>query len=231
MGAVGRGTGARLGKGFRTWSVTYLGSNGALLLGGCDTPTHVPSDPRFPSLSARGGARRRSAALHTCGAAHRKLRGRNGRRVGAPSAPPVARGETGRRGGLRRRPAGRTPASGRLPTSTWHVVFAERRAQQQKAEGRGAQLWDPAKNEKSQELFLQEVRMGELWLSRGEHRMGVEHLSNALLVCGQPRELLKVFKHTLPPKVFEMLLHRIPRICQQFEADMNEQEYLEDDPD
>ncbi|XP_059770298.1 TOMM20-like protein 1 [Balaenoptera ricei] len=107
----------------------------------------------------------------------------------------------------------------------------KRRAQQQKAEGRGAQLWDPAKNEKLQQLFLQEVRMGELWLSRGEHRMGVEHLSNALLVCGQPQELLKVFKHTLPPKVFEMLLRKIPLICQQFEADMNEQEYLEDDPD
>ncbi|XP_055394184.1 TOMM20-like protein 1 isoform X2 [Bubalus kerabau] len=92
-----------------------------------------------------------------------------------------------------------------------------RRARLRKAEGRGAQLWDPAKNEKLQEFFLQEVRMGELWLSRGEHRMGVEHLSNALLVCGQPQELLKVFKHTLPPK--------------QFEADMNEQEYLEDDRD
>ncbi|KAB0398364.1 hypothetical protein E2I00_019118, partial [Balaenoptera physalus] len=74
-------------------------------------------------------------------------------------------------------------------------------------------LWDPAKNEKLQQLFLQEVRMGELWLSRGEHRMGVEHLSNALLVCGQPQELLKVFRHTLPPKVFEMLLHKIPLIC------------------
>ncbi|XP_003121878.2 TOMM20-like protein 1 isoform X2 [Sus scrofa] len=107
----------------------------------------------------------------------------------------------------------------------------KRRAQQQKAEGRGAQLWDPAKNEKLQELFLQEVQMGEFWLSRGEHQMGVEHLSNALLVCGQPQELLKVFKHTLPPKVFEMLLHKIPLICQQFEADMNEQECLEDDPD
>ncbi|KAM5339715.1 TOMM20-like protein 1 [Glossophaga mutica] len=107
----------------------------------------------------------------------------------------------------------------------------KRRAQQQKAEGQGAQLWDPARNEKLQELFLQEVLMGELWLSRGEHRMGVEHLSNALLVCRQPRELLKVFKHTLPPTVFEMLLHKIPLICQQLEADMNEQEYLEDDPD
>uniref|UniRef100_A0A8C9B245 TOMM20-like protein 1 n=1 Tax=Prolemur simus TaxID=1328070 RepID=A0A8C9B245_PROSS len=107
----------------------------------------------------------------------------------------------------------------------------KRRAEQRRAEARAAQLWDPEKNEKWQQLFLQEVRMGELWLSRGEHRMGVEHLSNALLVCGQPQELLKVFKHTLPPKVFEMLLHKIPLICQQFEADMNEQEYLEDDPD
>ncbi|XP_004681888.1 PREDICTED: TOMM20-like protein 1 [Condylura cristata] len=107
----------------------------------------------------------------------------------------------------------------------------KRRAQRQKAEGRGAQLQDPAKNKNLQDFFLQEVRMGELWLSRGEHRMGVEHLSNALLACGQPRELLNVFRHTLPPKVFEMLLHKIPLICQQFEADMNEQEYWEDDRD
>nr|XP_014999277.2 TOMM20-like protein 1 isoform X4 [Macaca mulatta] len=107
----------------------------------------------------------------------------------------------------------------------------KRRAKPQKPEERGTQLWDPAKNKKLQELFLQEVRMGELCLSRGEHRMGVRHLSNALLVCGQPQELLKVFKHTLPPKVFEMLLHKIPLICQQFEADVNEQECLEDDPD
>uniref|UniRef100_A0A8C0CP03 TOMM20-like protein 1 n=1 Tax=Balaenoptera musculus TaxID=9771 RepID=A0A8C0CP03_BALMU len=92
----------------------------------------------------------------------------------------------------------------------------------------GRALWDPAKIEKLQQLFLQEVRMGELWLSRGKN---VNILFNALLVCGQPQELLKVFRHTLPPKVFEMLLRKIPLICQQFEADMNEQEYLEDDPD
>jgi hypothetical protein len=29
-------------------------------------------------------------------------------------------------------------------------------------------LWDAAKNEKLQERFLQEVRMGEHWLSRGK---------------------------------------------------------------
>ncbi|XP_003408724.2 TOMM20-like protein 1 [Loxodonta africana] len=89
----------------------------------------------------------------------------------------------------------------------------KRRAEQAQAKERGAQLWDSA-NEKLQELLLHEVQMGELWLSRGEHRMGVEHLSNALLLCGQPQELLKVFKLTLPPKVFEMLLHKIPLICQ-----------------
>ncbi|VCW98888.1 unnamed protein product, partial [Gulo gulo] len=141
-------------------------------------------------------------------------------------------GTGGRRAGPRAEgSAGRTRASGWLPSGGCHVVFAERRAQQRKAEGPGAQLWDPAKNEKLQELFLQEILMGQLWLSRGECQLGVEHLSTALLVCGQPQELLKVFKHTLPPQVFEMLLHKIPLICQQFEADMNEQEYLEDDRD
>ncbi|XP_045436078.1 TOMM20-like protein 1 isoform X2 [Pipistrellus kuhlii] len=42
----------------------------------------------------------------------------------------------------------------------------KRRAQPPKAAAPGAQLWDPARNEKLQELFLQEVRMGELCLSR-----------------------------------------------------------------
>lgn len=37
-------------------------------------------------------------------------------------------------------PTGRTPASGCLPTSTCRVVFAERRAQQQRADDPGAQV-------------------------------------------------------------------------------------------
>lgn len=61
------------------------------------------------------------------------------------------------------------PLGPRLPASTCCVVFAERRAEPQKPEERGTQLWDPAKNKKLQELFLQEVRMGELWLSRGKN--------------------------------------------------------------
>ncbi|XP_035294294.1 TOMM20-like protein 1 [Cricetulus griseus] len=107
----------------------------------------------------------------------------------------------------------------------------KRRAEQPKAQARARQLWDPAKKEKLQEFFLQEVKMGKLCLTRGEHGMGMEHLTNALLVCGQPKELLTFFKHSLPPEVFQMLLCKIPLICQQLEADMYEQKSLKDDPD
>ncbi|XP_049626202.1 TOMM20-like protein 1 [Suncus etruscus] len=75
-------------------------------------------------------------------------------------------------------------------------------------------LWNPVYSEKWKELFLQEVQIGEFWLSRGEHQRGGEHFGNALLVCEEPQELLRVFQHTLPPQVFEMLLHKIPLICQ-----------------
>ncbi|XP_052594116.1 TOMM20-like protein 1 [Peromyscus californicus insignis] len=92
-------------------------------------------------------------------------------------------------------------------------------------------LWDPARKEKLQEFFLQEVQMGQLCLVRGEPGIGIEHLTNALLVCGQPKELLMFFKQTLPPEVFQMLLYKIPLICQQLEADMYEQKYLKDGPD
>ncbi|XP_074092010.1 TOMM20-like protein 1 [Macrotis lagotis] len=106
-----------------------------------------------------------------------------------------------------------------------------RRAEQQKAKDRRVQAREHLKNEKLQEFFLQEVQMGELWLSRGEHKMGVEHLSNAILACGQPHKLLQVFKQTLPPVVFDMLMHKLTLVCQQFEAEMNEQQCLEDDPE
>ncbi|CAH6840529.1 TOMM20-like protein 1 isoform X2 [Phodopus roborovskii] len=107
----------------------------------------------------------------------------------------------------------------------------QRRAEQPKAQARGRQSWDPAKKERLQEFFLQEVQMGKLCLARGERGMGVEHLTNALLVCGQPKELLTFFKQTLPPEVFQMLLYKIPLICQQLEADIHEQKSLKDDPD
>lgn len=64
-------------------------------------------------------------------------------------------------------------------------------------------------NEAIQKFFLQEVQLGEEMLSKGDITNGVEHLANAVAVCGQPQQLLNVLSSTLPPKVFEMLLQRL----------------------
>ena len=44
----------------------------------------------------------------------------------------------------------------------------------------------------------------------GDFENGVEHLSNAVAVCGQPQHLLQVLQQTLPQQVFEMLVQKLP---------------------
>ena len=56
--------------------------------------------------------------------------------------------------------------------------------------------------------------MGEELLAQGEIEEGVEHLSNAVAVCGQPQQLLQVLQQTLPPQVFRLLLERLPAVGQ-----------------
>ena len=48
----------------------------------------------------------------------------------------------------------------------------------------------------------------------GEYEKGVDHLTNAVAVCGQPQQLLQVLQQTLPPPVFQMLLTKLPTIGQ-----------------
>lgn len=52
-----------------------------------------------------------------------------------------------------------------------------------------------------------------LW-STGDYDKGVDHLTNAIAVCGQPQQLLQVLQQTLPPPVFQMLLTKLPTISQ-----------------
>ncbi|KAG8265625.1 Mitochondrial import receptor subunit TOM20, partial [Homalodisca vitripennis] len=54
------------------------------------------------------------------------------------------------------------------------------------------------------------VQLGEELLGSGDEEGGVEHLSNAVAVCGQPNQLLQVLQQTLPPHVFQLLLMRLP---------------------
>jgi len=63
-----------------------------------------------------------------------------------------------------------------------------------------------------QRFFLQEVQVGEELLAAGDLENGVDHLGNAVAVCGQPNELLQVLQQTLQPQVFHLLIQRLPSI-------------------
>lgn len=60
-----------------------------------------------------------------------------------------------------------------------------------------------------QQFFLQEVQMGEEMLAHGDIVNGVEHLTNAVLVCSQPQQLLGILHNTLPPQVFQLLIQQL----------------------
>ena len=65
-----------------------------------------------------------------------------------------------------------------------------------------------------QRFFLQEVQLGEELLASGDIDNGVDHLSNAVAVCGQPQQLLGVLQQTLPAQVFQLLIQRMPQASQ-----------------
>ncbi|CAG0884052.1 unnamed protein product [Darwinula stevensoni] len=74
---------------------------------------------------------------------------------------------------------------------------------------RASDLKDP---ESVQRFFLQEVQLGEEYLAMGQIEEAVEHLCNAVAVCGQPSQLLQVLQQTLPPNVFQMLITKLPTV-------------------
>uniref|UniRef100_A0A452FSG7 Mitochondrial import receptor subunit TOM20 homolog n=1 Tax=Capra hircus TaxID=9925 RepID=A0A452FSG7_CAPHI len=83
----------------------------------------------------------------------------------------------------------------------------ERRNKQKLAKERVglSKLLDLKDAEAVQKVFLEEIQ-----LAQGEYEKGVDHLTNATAVCGQPQQLMQVLQQTLPPPVFQMLLIKIP---------------------
>uniref|UniRef100_A0A8C2BZC8 Mitochondrial import receptor subunit TOM20 homolog n=1 Tax=Cyprinus carpio TaxID=7962 RepID=A0A8C2BZC8_CYPCA len=77
-----------------------------------------------------------------------------------------------------------------------------------------------------QKFFLDEIQLGEELLAQGDYEKGVDHLTNAIAVCGQPQQLLQVLQQTLPPPVFQMLLTKLPTISQRI---VSSQSLEEDD--
>ncbi|GFO48266.1 mitochondrial import receptor subunit tom20 [Plakobranchus ocellatus] len=90
----------------------------------------------------------------------------------------------------------------------------ERRLQskQKKTASGATRMPDLTNPEAMQRFFLQEVQKGEELLASGETEEGVEHLSNAVAVCGQPQQLLQVLQQTLPPQVFNLLVQKLPSV-------------------
>uniref|UniRef100_A0A2K5MQ07 Mitochondrial import receptor subunit TOM20 homolog n=1 Tax=Cercocebus atys TaxID=9531 RepID=A0A2K5MQ07_CERAT len=75
-------------------------------------------------------------------------------------------------------------------------------------------------------FFLEEIQLGEELLAQGEYEKGVDHLTNAIVLCGQPQQLPQVLQQTLPPPVFQMLLTKLPTISQRI---VSAQSLAEDD--
>ncbi|XP_067611832.1 mitochondrial import receptor subunit TOM20 homolog [Pseudorca crassidens] len=88
----------------------------------------------------------------------------------------------------------------------------EQRKKQKLAKERAAlsKLPDLKDAEAIQEFFLKEIQLSKELLAQGEYEKGVDHLTNAIAVCGHPQRLLQVLQQTLPPPVFQRLLTKLP---------------------
>lgn len=75
---------------------------------------------------------------------------------------------------------------------------------------RKSQFPDFRDHEAVQQFFLSQIQLGEELLGQGKIDECVEHIANAVSVCGQPQQLLSVLQQTLPPAVFGLLLERLP---------------------
>ncbi|XP_036325979.1 mitochondrial import receptor subunit TOM20 homolog [Rhagoletis pomonella] len=77
-------------------------------------------------------------------------------------------------------------------------------------------------HEAIERYFLQEIQLGETLIARGEFENGVEHLANAIVVCGQPARLLQVLQTSLPAQVFAMLILKMQEFGNRANAEMSD---------
>lgn len=96
------------------------------------------------------------------------------------------------------------------------------RAQQNSSRSRtlGGPLPDLSNHEAMQRFFLQQIQLGEELLSAGDLEAGVEHLGQAVAVCGQTQQLLSVLQQTMPAPIFHLLLKKLPEVSERLRANM-----------
>ena len=90
-----------------------------------------------------------------------------------------------------------------------HQAKGSPSVQTESAAADGGRMPDFSDQEAVQRFFLQEVQLGETLLAQGSLEEGVEHLSLAVAVCGQPHALLGVLQETLSPPIYALLLQNL----------------------
>ncbi|KAB7504944.1 UNVERIFIED_CONTAM: hypothetical protein RMT77_012988 [Armadillidium vulgare] len=89
----------------------------------------------------------------------------------------------------------------------------ERRKKANKESKENQVPWPNMKDpDEVQKFFLYNIQNGEELLAQGDFETAIDHLSRAVAVCGQPQQLLQVLQQTLPPQVFQMLIHKLPSV-------------------
>ncbi|XP_035451427.1 mitochondrial import receptor subunit TOM20 homolog [Spodoptera frugiperda] len=96
------------------------------------------------------------------------------------------------------------------------------KAQQNASQSRtmGGPLPDMSDHEAMQRFFLQQIQLGEELLAAGDLEAGVEHLGQAVAVCGQTQQLLGVLQQTMPAPIFHLLLKKLPEVSERLRASM-----------
>ncbi|XP_038217209.1 mitochondrial import receptor subunit TOM20 homolog [Zerene cesonia] len=84
----------------------------------------------------------------------------------------------------------------------------------------GGPLPDMNDHEAMQRFFLQQIQLGEELLAAGDLEAGVEHLGQAVAVCGQTQQLLSVLQQTMPAPIFHLLLKKLPEVSERLRASM-----------
>ncbi|XP_013145590.1 PREDICTED: mitochondrial import receptor subunit TOM20 homolog [Papilio polytes] len=109
----------------------------------------------------------------------------------------------------------------------------ERRQKAQKNASRSSTLGGPLPDmndhEAMQRFFLQQIQLGEELLAAGDLEAGVEHLGQAVTVCGQTQQLLSVLQQTMPAPIFHMLLKKLPEVSERLRASMKASSSLHED--
>lgn len=92
-------------------------------------------------------------------------------------------------------------------------LLEKRRAEKTRSEKSNKVIFPDLRNvEEVQKFFLEQVQKGEEYMANGQIEEGVDHLTNAVAVCGQPQQLLSVLQNTLPREVFQLLANNLSTI-------------------